>query len=155
MARGAGQGGAGFAQGRFGVPVPMTRTLRALGAVTVAYSVAVVAVPKLLAGPCRMTDVTGRTPWSARVLIQGIGVRDTAIGVAMMTAPPGIALTASTLCRIASDAGDAVAFGVALPDTGAKVKVAGFAVLWAAVNAVALARAEPDTLSALLAGRSR
>jgi hypothetical protein len=121
----------------------------------VAYSVAVVAVPKLLAGPCRMTDVAGRTPWSARVLIQGIGVRDTAIGVAMMTAPPGVALTTATLCRVVSDAGDAVAFGIALPDTGAKVKVAGFAALWAAVNAVALAKAEPGALSALRPGRRR
>jgi hypothetical protein len=134
----------------------MTRTLRALGAVTVAYSVAVVAVPSLLAKPCRMT-VAGETPWPVRVLIQGIGVRDTAIGLAMMTAPPGVALTAATLCRIGSDAGDAVAFGIGLPDLDAKVKVAGFAALWATVNAVALARSKSsrEAVSALLPGSSR
>lgn len=119
----------------------MTKTLRALGAVTVAYSVAVVAVPSLLAKPCQMT-VAGQTPWPARVLIQGIGVLDTAIGMAMMTAPPGLGLSAATLCRIGADAGDAVAFGIALPNSGAKVKIAGFAALWAVVNVVALARSD-------------
>jgi hypothetical protein len=132
----------------------MTRTLRALGAVTVAYSVAVVAVPSLLARPCRMTDAAGSTPWPVRVLIQGIGVRDTAIGLAMMTAPPGVALTAATLCRIASDAGDTVGFGIGLPDADAKLKVAGFAAFWATVNAVALARSgrTQQALSQLVPG---
>jgi hypothetical protein len=118
----------------------MSRTLRALGAVTVAYSVAIVAAPQVLARPCKMTDVAGRTPWSARVLVRGIGVRDTAIGLGMMTAPPGVALTMVTLCRIAADAGDAVAFGIGLPDAATKARIAGFAVLWAGLNAVALAR---------------
>jgi hypothetical protein len=72
----------------------MTKTVRALGAVTVAYSVAVVAVPELLAKPCRMT-VAGETPRPARLLVRGTGVRDTAIGLAMMTAPPGVALWAT------------------------------------------------------------
>jgi hypothetical protein len=117
-----------------------TGPLRVLGAITVAYSVAIIAVPKLLAKPCRMTDVTGGTPMPVRTLIRGIGARDAAIGVAMMVAPPGIALTTATVCRVASDAGDAVAFGIGLPDASTKLKIAGFAVLWAALNAAALKR---------------
>jgi hypothetical protein len=118
----------------------MTRTLRALGAVTVAYSVAIVAAPKLLAKPAKMTDLTGDPSASVRTLIRGIGVRDAAIGLGMMAAPPGVALTAVTLCRVAADAGDAVAFGIGLPDASTKAKIAGFAALWAALNAAALAR---------------
>jgi hypothetical protein len=121
----------------------------------VVYSVAVIATPRLLAKPCRMTDAAGRTPWPATVLVRGIGARDTAIGLAMMTAPPGVALTAATLCRVASDVGDTLAFGIGLPDTGAKVKVAGFAAFWAGVNAIALARSDQsrDALRSLTALR--
>jgi hypothetical protein len=118
----------------------MTRPLRALGAVTAAYSVLIVAVPRVLAGPCRMTDPDGRTPTPVRVLVQAVGVRDAAIGLAMLLAPPGTALRTATLCRIAADTGDAVAFGVALPDAGSKLRIAGFAALWAALNATALVR---------------
>ena len=118
----------------------MTRNLRILGAITAGYSALIVVRPQVLAKPCRMTDAAGRTPWPVRVLVQGVGVRDTAIGVAMMTAPAGTALTAVTLARVAADAGDAVAFGLALPDLRTKAKIAGFAALWACLNAVALDR---------------
>jgi len=118
----------------------MSRPLRVLGGVTAAYSALIIAAPDLLAKPCELTDRGGRTSSATRLLIRAIGVRDAAVGVLMMTAPPGLALTAVTGCRIAADAGDAVAFGIQLPSTGAKVKIAGFAALWAAANAAALAR---------------
>ena len=128
----------------------MTRTLRVLGAVTVGYSVAIIAVPKLLAGPCRMTDPTGSTPTPVATLIRAVGARDTAIGLAMMTAPPGLGLGVATACRVGSDLGDTVAFGVGLPDASTKLKIAGFAAAFAAVNAVALARS-PESAAALAA----
>jgi hypothetical protein len=130
----------------------MTRTLRVLGAVTVGYSVAIAAAPRLLAGPCRMTDVTGSTPTPVATLIRGIAARDTAIGLAMMIAPPGVGLGVATAARVASDLGDTVAFGVGLPDAATKAKIAGFAAAFAAVNAVALARSGESAaaLTALL-----
>ena len=118
----------------------MTRPLRVLGAITAAYSAVIVIAPDVLAKPCRMTDAAGRSRWETRLLVRAVGIRDAAIGVAMMTAPPGAALTAATAARIASDAGDAVAFGIALPAKDTKLKIAGFAVMWASLNAVALAR---------------
>ena len=118
----------------------MSRPLRVLGGVTAAYSALIIAAPDLLAKPSELTDHSGRTTSATRLLIRAVGVRDAALGVAMMAAPPGVALTAVTACRVAADAGDAVAFGILLPSTGAKVKIAGFAALWAAANAVALAR---------------
>jgi len=128
----------------------MTRTLRALGAITVGYSVAIVAVPKLLAGPCRWTDATGSTPPSVATLIRGIGARDTAIGLAMMTAPAGAGLGVATACRVIADLGDAAAFGVGLPDASSKVKIAGFAAAFGLTNAVALTRS-PESLAAVTA----
>jgi len=119
----------------------MTRPLRVLGAVTAAYSAAIVVAPDVLAKPSRLTDAAGRSTRETRLLIRAVGIRDAAIGVAMMTAPPGVALAMATTARIASDAGDAVAFGVMLPSKDTKLKIAGFAAMWAAVNALALARA--------------
>ena len=120
----------------------MVGLTRALGAATAAYSAVVVAAPAVLAKPCGMTDVTGRTPWPAALLVRAIGVRDTAIGVGMMTAPPGPTLTTVTALRVVADAGDAVAFGVALPDDR-RLRIAGFAAVWAVLNAVALGRDRP------------
>jgi hypothetical protein len=119
----------------------MSRPLRLLGAVTAAYSAVIVVAPDVLAGPSRLTDAAGRSSRETRLLVRAVGIRDTAIGVAMMVAPPGAALTAATAARIATDAGDAVAFGIALPSKDTKLKIAGFAAMWAALNAAALVRA--------------
>jgi hypothetical protein len=119
----------------------MTRPLRVLGAITAAYSAIIVVAPDVLAKPSRLTNAAGRSTPETRLLVRAVGIRDTAIGVAMMTAPPGAALAAATAARIATDAGDAVAFGIMLPSRDTKLKIAGFAAMWAAVNAVALARA--------------
>jgi hypothetical protein len=104
---------------------------RVLGALTAAYSVAIMVRPKFLAKPCGLTTATGDVEPGMRTVIAGIGARDTAIGVAMMVAPPGTPLRVALAARVAADVGDAVVFGLTLPDRGARAKVAGFAAGWA------------------------
>ncbi|MEA5367115.1 hypothetical protein VA596_46825 [Amycolatopsis sp., V23-08] len=114
----------------------MPTLTRVLGAATAAYSATIIAAPQVLAKPCRLTTVTGSTPAPVRTLIKGIGARDAAIGVAMMAAPPGRVLRTALAARVASDAADALIFGLTLPDKRARRKVAVFAVFWAALCAI-------------------
>jgi len=111
--------------------------LRVLGAATTAYSVAIIAAPRVLAGPCGLTTPTGDVTNSTKVLIRAIGARDAAIGTAMMVAPPGQVLRWVAAARVASDAADAVVFGVGLRDRKARVKVVAFAAGWAVSCAAA------------------
>ena len=110
---------------------------RVLGAATAAYSVAIIAAPRILAAPCGLTTPTGGVTTPTKVLIRAIGARDAAIGTAMMLAPAGPALRLVTAARVARDAADAVVFGVGLPDRKARVKVVAFAAGWAALCATA------------------
>jgi hypothetical protein len=109
---------------------------RVLGAATAAYSAAIIVWPKLLAKPCGMTSADGGVRPETRPLIGAIGAGDTAIGIAMMVAPPGRTLKAVLAARVASDTADAIAFGLQLPDRRARLKVAGSAAGWAALCAV-------------------
>jgi hypothetical protein len=114
---------------------------RILGGATTAYSLAIIAAPRLLAKPCGLTTATGEVSPGVRPLIGGIGARDVVIGVAMMAAPPGRPLRLAVAGRVAADLSDALIFGLSLPDRAARRKVAAFATGWAALCAVsALAR---------------
>jgi hypothetical protein len=108
---------------------------RVLGAATAAYSAAIIIWPRLLAKPCGMTTVDGEVRPEIRSLIGAIGARDTAIGVAMMSAPAGPALKAALAARVISDASDMVVFGLQLPDRGTRGKVAAVAAGWAVLCA--------------------
>ena len=109
---------------------------RILGGITVAYSLLITVRPEVLARPCGLTGPDGRASPGVRTLIGGIGVRDVAIGSAMMCAPRGPALRSAVAARVFSDAADAVVFGARLPAREQRPKVAGFAVFWAGLCAV-------------------
>jgi hypothetical protein len=113
----------------------MPALTRVLGAATAAYSVTIIAAPKVLAKPCGLTTPIGGVSAGVRALIGGIGARDAAIGLAMMLAPPGRPLQVALAARVASDAADALVFGTTLPDRSARKKVAAFAATWAALCA--------------------
>jgi hypothetical protein len=108
---------------------------RVLGAATTAYSVAIIAKPRLLAKPCGLTTETGAVSPGVRPLVGGIGARDVVLGVAMMTAAPGRPLRLAVAGRVAADLSDALIFGLSLPDRAARRKVAAFATGWAALCA--------------------
>jgi hypothetical protein len=111
---------------------------RVLGFITAAYSVAIAVRPVLLAKPCGLTEGLDQRQVSPAVstLIGGIGVRDAAIGTAMVLAPRGRALRLAILARVAADLGDVVFFGFRLPDPSRRVQIAGFAAAWAGLCAL-------------------
>ncbi|KOV85227.1 hypothetical protein [Nocardia sp. NRRL S-836] len=113
---------------RNGAHVVVTRVL---GAVTAAYSAALVVSPRILAKPTGLAGRGGEVPGPVRTLIAAIGARDTAIGAAMMFATPGLPLRTAVATRVAADLADAAVFGLTLPDRAARRKVAVFAVSWA------------------------
>lgn len=113
----------------------MPALTRVLGAVTAAYSVTIIAAPRVLAKPCGLTTPAGEVTAAVRTLTAGIGARDAAIGLAMVFAPAGKPLRVALAARVASDAADAVVFGTNLPDRSARRKVAAFATTWAALCA--------------------
>jgi hypothetical protein len=108
---------------------------RVLGALTAAYSATIIAWPRVLAKPCGLTTADGDVSAEVRTLVGGIGARDAVIGVAMMFAPAGRPLGVALAARVASDAADALVFGLTLPDRAARKKVAAFATGWAALCA--------------------
>ncbi|MBW1601971.1 hypothetical protein JJV70_07565 [Streptomyces sp. JJ66] len=110
-----------------------------MGAATVLYSVAITVKPAWLARPCRLrTDADGEPSRESALLIRAIGLRDTAIGAAMLMADGARARRVATGCRIAADATDALLFGTLLADRPARAKAAAFAAAWAALNALSL-----------------
>ncbi|MER7486574.1 hypothetical protein ABTY20_11885 [Streptomyces sp. NPDC126497] len=102
-----------------------TGLLRALGATTCAYGVAAACRPGLLARPLGLVDPHGRVDPRSALAVRPLAWRDAATGLAMLVAPEGPALATAAAVRIASDVGDAVLFGAALPD---RVRRAGAAV---------------------------
>ncbi|WP_086819691.1 hypothetical protein [Allokutzneria sp. NRRL B-24872] len=118
----------------------MSALTRVLGAATAAYGIATAVRPQVLAKPCGLTTPSGDVTASVRTLITAIGMRDTAIGAAMLFAPPGRAQRVAVLTRVASDAADALVFGLTLPDRRARGKAAGVAAGWAALCALSALR---------------
>jgi hypothetical protein len=66
-----------------------------------------------------------------------VGARDTVSGLAMLVAPAGPALQAAVLARVACDASDVVAFGVAVP-AESRAKVVAVAAGWGLLCATSL-----------------
>jgi hypothetical protein len=117
--------------------VPDVQNLpRVLGAITAAYSIVIALRPEVLARPCGLVDADGTASPGVRTLVGGIGVRDIAIGGAMVLAPRGPALRAAVAARAFSDAADAVVFGLQLPQESQRPKIAAFALFWAALCAL-------------------
>lgn len=110
---------------------------RVMGGLTVVYSVAVLAKPKIFAKPCGLVDAGGEVPADVEPLIRSIAARDTFIGLAMVAAPAGAPLRWATGLRALSDLGDAAVLGSALPDTAARKKVIEVSGAWATACAVA------------------
>ena len=98
------------------------------GAATAAYSAAVVVRPDLLLGPAGL----GRSR-DARALTRLVGVRDAAIGLAMVLAPAGTARRTAVAARVASDWGDAGVLAAALRGRPTRGKVVGVAAAWGAL----------------------
>ncbi|MFE7141035.1 DUF4267 domain-containing protein [Streptomyces sp. NPDC057644] len=111
--------------------------VRWAGAATAAYGVGILVRPQLMARPCGLDDEDGSVPAPTALLIRAVGVRDLASGLAMLAAKEGSALRAATVCRVASDLGDAVLFGTQLPDPAARRKAAAVAGGWGVLCAVA------------------
>ena len=77
-----------------------------------------------------LSGVTFLASAGIRVLI------DAAIGGAMLLAPRGPALRAAVAARVVADASDAVVFGTGLPERDRRLRIAGFALGWAALCAL-------------------
>ena len=103
-----------------------------VGAATAAYSIALIAAPKVLIAPCGLEDSR-----DTRTLTRALGVRDTAIGLAMVAAPAGRARQLVTGARVLADWGDAAAFGAGLAGRPTRGKVVGFAAAWGALSLLA------------------
>jgi hypothetical protein len=110
---------------------------RVLGGLTVAYSVAVLAKPKIFAKPCGLLAKDGSVPADVAPLIRSIAARDTFIGLAMTVAPGGAPLRWASGLRAASDLGDASLLGSTLPDQSARGKVIAVSGVWATACAIA------------------
>jgi hypothetical protein len=103
-----------------------------VGLATAGYSVALVAAPHILIAPAQLEDSS-----DTRTLVRGIGVRDTAVGTAMILAPAGTARRLAVGARIAADLGDAGVFGAGLAGRGSRTKVVAFAAAWGLLSLVA------------------
>ncbi|MGW7331665.1 hypothetical protein ACWGIU_24375 [Streptomyces sp. NPDC054840] len=105
-----------------------TVAARVMGVATLGYGVAVACRPGLLARPCGLPE-TG----ASALLIRALGVRDAAIGAAMVVIPEGAGLRTAVLCRVAADSGDALLFGTYLARRAERAKAASSALTWAAL----------------------
>lgn len=108
---------------------------RAMGLATVAYSVAIIARPRIMAKQCGLLDNEGRLDDKVATLTRGIGARDLIVSAAMMTAPGSPLVSAFGGARALSDLSDAIGFGTHLPDHDKRKKVALFSASWAAACA--------------------
>ncbi|QHC21305.1 hypothetical protein [Streptomyces sp. GS7] len=112
--------------------------LRAVGAATAVYGVAVMALPDVLARPSGLVDARGRTAAATRTSLRPVGWRDAASGLAMVLAPEGPALRTAACLRIAADFGDAALLGLTLPGRGRRRKAVAVSVGWGALSVLGL-----------------
>jgi hypothetical protein len=117
-----------------------TWPVRIVAGLTTAYSVALVARPRLLAGPARLTTPDGSVAPETAALVRSIGVRDAALAAALAFAPAGRPIAMLTVARVVSDATDALWLGPIVPSAH-RTKVCGAALGWATLEAVVGARA--------------
>ncbi|MEU1708749.1 hypothetical protein ABZ478_25895 [Streptomyces sp. NPDC005706] len=115
-----------------------TGLLRIIGAATLAYGAATAYRPDLLARPCGLVDRDGDVGPHTAAVLRPLAVRDAVSGLAMAVAPRGPALVTASAVRIASDVGDAVLFGTALPGRFRRAGAVVTALGWAALTTAAL-----------------
>ena len=115
-----------------------TGLLRALGAATCAYGAAAAYRPGLLARPLGLVDSHGPVGPYHALAVRPMAWRDAATGLAMLVAPKGPALATVTAVRIASDVGDALLFGAALPGRFRRAGAVTSALGWAALGVAGL-----------------
>jgi hypothetical protein len=108
----------------------MTAFPRIMGALTLAYSVAVVARPKVLAGPCELVDDRGEVPRDVATAVRAVSTRDAIVSGLMLVAPAGPALRTITTARALCDLSDAVAFGATAKTGAGRKKIVGVAAGW-------------------------
>ncbi|MGW5536683.1 hypothetical protein ACWER6_21105 [Streptomyces sp. NPDC004009] len=120
-----------------------TGLLRIIGAATLAYGAATARRPGLLARPCGLAGPDGEVGPRTETVLRPLAVRDAVSGLSMTVAPRGPALVTASAVRIASDIGDALLFGTALPGRVRRAGAAITALGWAALTAAALIAPEP------------
>ncbi|WP_405887909.1 hypothetical protein OG739_32080 [Streptomyces longwoodensis] len=125
-----------------------TGGLRVQGAATFAYGVATAYRPALLARPAGLVDADGAVEPHTALVLRSMAWRDAAVGLAMLLAPKGPALTAAGAVRIASDVGDALFFGRALRGRLRRAGAVVSALGWAAVTVAGLAAGPERRVSA-------
>ncbi|MFF8787172.1 hypothetical protein [Streptomyces sp. NPDC015125] len=112
--------------------------LRAVGAATAVYGVAVAALPELLARPSGLVGATARTEPATRTALRPLAWRDAVSGLAMLVAPEGPALRTAAYVRIAADFGDAVLLGATLPGRDRKLTAVAVSLGWGALSVAGL-----------------
>lgn len=117
------------------------RLLRAVGAATALYGVAIAACPRLLAVPSGLTDHSGEVTPHTAASLRPLGWRDAASGAAMLLAPEGPALRTAAVLRLAADFGDAGLLGGTLP-RGRRGGAVLVSVGWGALTAAGLMRGQ-------------
>ncbi|WP_037569865.1 hypothetical protein [Phaeacidiphilus oryzae] len=113
--------------------------LRAIGAATSLYGIAVALRPELLARPSGLADEAGGVPEGTSVALRPVGWRDAASGAAMVLAPAGPALATACAVRIAADLGDAVMLGATLPGRRRRMMAVAVSVGWGSLSVLGLA----------------
>ncbi|WP_369139129.1 hypothetical protein [Modestobacter versicolor] len=115
----------------------MPSSTAVVGAATAAYSAALVLAPGVLIGPAGLADSR-----DTRTLVRSLGVRDTALGLALAVAPAGRARWLFVAARVLADCGDAAAFGTGLAGRPTRVPVAAGAAAWGLLTLLAGVRDE-------------
>ncbi|MFJ9853969.1 hypothetical protein [Streptomyces sp. NPDC101150] len=120
------------------------RLLRAVGAATAVYGVAVAVLPDLLARPSGLVDDDGRSERATRTSLRPLGWREAASGLAMVLAPEGPALRTAAYLRIAADFGDAALLAATLQGGERKAKAVAVSLGWGALSVVGLLGTMPS-----------
>lgn len=104
---------------------------RALGALTLAYGLAVFVRPKVMLGPAGLTE-----DGTASALARMVGLRDAASGLAMTTAQSPVALRTAIGIRVASDVADTLVLGSILRGRPQQSKTIAITSGWALLCAL-------------------
>ncbi|MFE6775193.1 hypothetical protein [Streptomyces sp. NPDC057702] len=112
--------------------------VRAVGAATALYGLAVTVRPDLLARPSGLAEPDGAVAPATRIALRPVAWRDAASGLAMVVAPEGPALRAATLVRVAADFGDAALLGLTLPDRDRRLAAVAVSLGWGTLSVVGL-----------------
>ncbi|MFI9272020.1 hypothetical protein ACIGXM_15040 [Kitasatospora sp. NPDC052896] len=111
--------------------------LRATGAATALYGIAVTVRPDLLARPSGLLGPDGGAPEVATAL-RPLGLRDAACGAAMALAPDDRSLRTAALLRIAADFGDAALLSRTLPTARHRRAALAVSIGWGALSVAGL-----------------